>query len=61
MIKKIGVRPLVGILFFVLILLLVGVLLRVKFSSLFENYVENRWLSKRKVMPLRQANGLILN
>lgn len=42
MIKKIGVRPLVGILFFVLILLLVGVLLRVKFSSLFENYVEKQ-------------------
>ena len=42
MIKKIGVRPLIGILFFVLILLLVGVLLRVKFSSLFENYVEKQ-------------------
>ena len=42
MIKKIGVRPLVGLLFFVLILLLVGVLLRVKFSSLFENYVEKQ-------------------
>lgn len=42
MIKKIGVRPLVGILFFVLILLLVGVLLRVKFSNLFDNYVEKQ-------------------
>ena len=42
MIKKFGVRPLVGILFFVLILLLVGVLLRVKFSSLFQNYVEKQ-------------------
>ena len=42
MIKKLGVRPLIGILFFVLILLLVGVLLRVKFSSLFENYVEKQ-------------------
>lgn len=42
MIKKIGVRPLVGILFFVLILLLVGVLLRVKFSNLFDNYIEKQ-------------------
>ena len=42
MIKKFGVRPLIGILFFVLILLLVGVLLRVKFSNLFENYVEKQ-------------------
>lgn len=42
MIKKFGVRPLIGILFFVLILLLVGVLLRVKFSSLFQSYVEKQ-------------------
>ncbi|WP_298769684.1 ATP-binding protein [uncultured Fibrobacter sp.] len=42
MIKKFGARPLIGLLFFVLILLLVGVLLRVKFSSLFQNYVEKQ-------------------
>lgn len=42
MIKKFGIRPLIGILFFVLLLLLVGVLLRVKFSSLFQNYVEKQ-------------------
>ena len=42
MIKKVGVRPLIGILFFVLILFLVGVLLRVKFSSLFQNYAEKQ-------------------
>lgn len=42
MIKKFGARPLIGILFFVLVLLLVGVLLRVKFSSLFQNYAEKQ-------------------
>ena len=42
MIRKFGIRPLIGILFFVLLLLLVGVLLRVKFSSLFQNYVEKQ-------------------
>ena len=61
MIKKIGVRPLVGILFFVLILLLVGVLLRVKFSSLFENYVEKQVAYQAETMPPRLVKGLILN
>lgn len=42
MIKKFGVRPLIGLLFFVLILLLVGGLLRIKFSSLFQSYVEKQ-------------------
>lgn len=42
MIKKFGVRPLIGLLFFVLILLLVGGLLRIKFSSLFLSYVEKQ-------------------
>ena len=42
MIRKFGIRPLIGILFFVLLLLLVGVLLRVKFSSLFQNYIEKQ-------------------
>ena len=42
MIKKFGMRPLIGLLFFVLILLVVGVLMQVKFSSLFQNYVEKQ-------------------
>ena len=68
MIKKLGVRPLIGILFFVLVLLLVGVLLRVKFSSLFQNYVEKQVAYQaenyayaagdRLVLELKSLSGL---
>ena len=68
MIKKLGVRPLTGILFFVLVLLLVGVLLRVKFSSLFQNYVEKQVAYQaenyayaagdRLVLELKSLSGL---
>ena len=60
MIKKIGVRPLVGILFFVLILLLVGVLLRVKFSSLFLNYAEKQVAYQAESYANAEAERLLL-
>ena len=68
MIKKFGARPLIGLLFFVLILLLVGVLLRVKFSSLFQNYVEKQVafqaenyasaIGERLVLELKSLAGI---
>ncbi len=68
MIKKFGVRPLIGILFFVLVLLLVGGLLRVKFSNLFQNYVEKQVAYQaenyayaagdRLVLELKSLSGL---
>ena len=60
MIKKIGVRPLIGILFFVLILLLVGVLLRVKFSSLFLNYAEKQVAYQAESYASAEAERLLL-
>ena len=68
MIKKFGIRPLIGLLFFVLILLVVGVLLRVKFSSLFQNYVEKQVayqaegyaaaVGERLVLELKSLSGI---
>ena len=60
MIKKIGVRPLIGILFFVLILLVVGVLLRVKFSSLFLNYAEKQVAYQAESYASAEAERLLL-
>lgn len=60
MIKKFGVRPLIGILFFVLILLLVGVLLRVKFSSLFLNYAEKQVAYQAESYANAEAERLLL-
>ena len=60
MIKKLGVRPLIGILFFVLILLLVGVLLRVKFSSLFLNYAEKQVAYQAESYASAEAERLLL-
>lgn len=60
MIKKFGVRPLIGILFFVLILLLVGVLLRVKFSSLFQNYAEKQVAYQAESYASAEAERLLL-
>ena len=60
MIKKFGVRPLIGILFFVLILLLVGVLLRVKFSSLFLNYAEKQVAFQAESYASAEAERLLL-
>ena len=60
MIKKYGVRPLIGILFFVLILLLVGVLLRVKFSSLFQNYAEKQVAYQAESYARAEADYLLL-
>lgn len=60
MIKKFGIRPLIGILFFVLILLLVGVLLRVKFSSLFLNYAEKQVAYQAESYANAEAERLLL-
>lgn len=60
MIKKFGIRPLIGILFFVLILLLVGVLLRVKFSSLFLNYAEKQVAYQAESYANAEADRLLL-
>ena len=60
MIKKFGIRPLIGILFFVLILLLVGVLLRVKFSSLFQNYAEKQVAYQAESYASAEAERLLL-
>ena len=60
MIKKFGVRPLIGLLFFVLILLLVGVLLRVKFSSLFQNYAEKQVAYQAESYASAEAERLLL-
>ena len=60
MIKKFGIRPLIGLLFFVLILLLVGVLLRVKFSSLFLNYAEKQVAYQAESYANAEAERLLL-
>ena len=71
MIKKFGMRPLIGLLFFVLILLVVGVLMQVKFSSLFQNYVEKQVafqaenyasaIGERFVVELKALAGISAN